>query len=228
MIKIQNLSVSLDSKTVLDKLQIEVEAAQIIGIAGLNGAGKSTFFNALSGIIKTEKGTITQNGLPVDFKQTAYLETNNFFYSNITGQEYLNIFNTSNLQFQLEVIQTYFKLPLTDLIETYSTGMKKKLALLAVLKQDKSIYLFDEPFNGLDMESNKILEWIISALHAKGKTIFISSHIIDPLLSICHKIIYLEQGKITQTFNKDEFDKVEEAIFGKLKEQAQQRIQDAI
>ena len=228
MIKIHDLSVAFNTKTVLDSIHIEAETPHIIGIAGLNGAGKSTFFNALSGIIKTEKGTITQHGLPVDFKQIAYLETNNFFYSNITGNEYLNIFKASNLQFDLGVIQDYFKLPLDDLIESYSTGMKKKLALLAVLKQDKSIYLFDEPFNGLDMESNKILEWIISALYTKGKTIFISSHIIDPLLSICHKIIYLEQGSITQTFNKNEFENVEEAIFGKLKQQAQQRIQDAV
>lgn len=228
MISIKDLSISFDNKIVLNKINIEFKEPQIIGIAGLNGAGKSTFFNALSGVIKTENGKILSHQNQINFNTIAYLETSNFFYSNITGNEYLSIFKNSNLQFQLATFQSYFKLPLDELIETYSTGMKKKLALLAILKQDKQIYLFDEPFNGLDLESNKILEWIITALFNKGKTIFISSHIIDPLLAICHKICYLEEGQFTKTFFKEDFNKVEEAIFGKLKQQAQQGIQDAI
>jgi ABC-2 type transport system ATP-binding protein len=228
MIQINNLSISFEQKLVLDQLNATFQMPQIIGIAGLNGAGKSTFFNTLAGLIKCNTDEITLQHLPLNFNTIGYLETNNFFYSNITGNEYLNIFKSSNVQFQLETLQVYFKLPLDDLIETYSTGMKKKLALLGMLKQDKAIYLFDEPFNGLDLESNKILEWIITGLFNKGKTIFISSHIIDPLLSICHQICYLENGKFTQTFYKKDFSKVEEAIFGKLKNQAQQGIQDAI
>lgn len=228
MIQIKNLCISFDQKLVLNHLDAEFQEPQIIGIAGLNGAGKSTFFNTLAGLIKSERDSITHQEQALNFNTVGYLETNNFFYSNITGKEYLNIFKSSNPQFQIETLQSHFKLPLDDLIETYSTGMKKKLALLGVLKQDKQIYLFDEPFNGLDLESNKILEWIITALFNKGKTIFISSHIIDPLMSICHQICYLEEGKFSQTFNKNDFGKVEEAIFGKLKQQAQQSIQDAI
>ena len=228
MISINDLSISFDNKTVLNNINIEFKEPQIIGIAGLNGAGKSTFFNALSGVIKTENEVILHDQKQVDFSTIAYLETNNYFYSNITGNEYLSIFKASNTQFQLATFQSHFKLPLDDLIETYSTGMKKKLALLGVLKQDKQIYLFDEPFNGLDLESNKILEWVITALYNKGKTIFISSHIIDPLLAISHQICYLEDGRFTKTFLKEDFNKVEEAIFGKLKQQAQQGIQDAI
>jgi ABC-2 type transport system ATP-binding protein len=228
MISIKDLSISFDEKAVLNNINIQFKEPQIIGIAGLNGAGKSTFFNALSGVIKTENEVILHHQKQVDFNTIAYLETNNYFYSNITGNEYLSIFKASNTQFQLATFQSHFKLPLDDLIETYSTGMKKKLALLGVLKQDKQIYLFDEPFNGLDLESNKILEWVITALYNKGKTIFISSHIIDPLLAICHQICYLEDGRFTKTFLKEDFNKVEEAIFGKLKQQAQQGIQDAI
>ena len=140
----------------------------------------------------------------------------------------MNIFKSSNPQFQLEVLQSHFKLPLDDLIETYSTGMKKKLAILGVLKQNKEIYLFDEPFNGLDLESNKIVEWVITALFNKGKTIFISSHIIDPLLSICKQIYYLEDGTFTKIFNQDNFHQIEEVVFAKLKAQSQQNIQDAV
>lgn len=228
MIDINNLGITYDGKSVLNNLSVQFQEPQIIGIAGLNGAGKSTFFNILSGIVKPEIGEISSRQNTFDFKKVGYLETNNFFYSNITGNEYLNIFKGSNTQFQLEVFQTHFKLPLNNLIETYSTGMKKKLALLGVLKQNKEIYLFDEPFNGLDLESNKILEWVITALYNKGKTIFISSHIIDPLISICHQICILEEGNFSKIFHKENFHQVEEAIFAKLKSQSQQNIQGAV
>lgn len=228
MLNITQLHISFDKKNVLKYLSADFKEPQIIGIVGLNGAGKSTFFNTLSGVIKTEMGVFTQNQIPLDFNTVAYLETNNYFYSNVTGNEYLSIFKDSNPQFQLDVLQAHFKLPLDDLIETYSTGMKKKLALLGILKQNKEIYLFDEPFNGLDLESNKIVEWIITALFNKGKTIFISSHIIDPLLTICHQICYLEEGVFTRIFNKENFHEVEEVVFSKLKQKAQEQIQRAI
>ncbi|MFN5829933.1 MAG: ATP-binding cassette domain-containing protein [Bacteroidota bacterium] len=228
MISIRNLNYAFNQKVVLDGLHITFEEPKIIGIAGLNGAGKSTFFNVLSGLYKTNEQVLFRNDQPLDLNSVGYLETNNFFYSNITGNEYLKIFNNSNQEFKLDNLQAYFQLPLDNLIDTYSTGMKKKLALLSLLKQDKQIYLLDEPFNGLDLESNKILEWLIAALFNKGKTVFISSHIIDPLLSVCHQICYLESGKFTGVFEKSQFHLVEEAIFGKLRQEAQQIIQDSI
>ena len=228
MISIRNLSYAFNQKVVLNGLQIDFEEPKIIGIAGLNGAGKSTFFNVLSGLYKTNEQVLFRNDQPLDLNTVGYLETNNFFYSNITGNEYLKIFNNSNQEFKLDNLQAYFQLPLDNLIDTYSTGMKKKLALLGLLKQDKQIYLLDEPFNGLDLESNKILEWLITALFNKGKTVFISSHIIDPLLSVCHQICYLEHGRFTSVFEKSQFHLVEEAIFGKLKQEAQHIIQDSI
>ena len=117
-------------------------------------------------------------------------------------------------------MQDYFKLPLNDLIETYSTGMKKKLALLGVLKQVKKIFFFDEPFNGLDMETIKIVEIIIKALKEKGKTVFISSHIIDNLLTVCDSIHYLDNGRFTKSFEKSDFHRIEDELFRKLKAEA--------
>ena len=114
-------------------------------------------------------------------------------------------------------MQGFLKLPLDELIETYSTGMRKKLALLGILKQEKSIFLLDEPFNGLDLETNKILELIILKLKEKGKTIFLSSHIMDPLLSLCDQIHFLEHGQFIKTFAKSDFNRIEEELFLKLK-----------
>ncbi len=228
MIQLQNLSMSYSGKTVLTSINQDFELHRIYGIVGLNGAGKSTLFNVLSAAVKAQEGEILFNGKPLHYTDIAYLETVNYFYSRITGREYLSIFKQNNPEFNLASLQEYFKLPLEELIETYSTGMRKKLALLGILKQDKSIYLFDEPFNGLDMETNKVLEIIIQTLKQKGKTIFISSHIIDPLLHLCDSIHYLEQGNFVKSYNKENFHVIEEELFSKLKREAQTLISKSI
>ena len=106
--------------------------------------------------------------------------------------------------------------------------MKKKLALLAILKQNKPIYILDEPFNGLDLETNKILEIIITTLKKKNKTVFVSSHIIEPLLTTCDKIYLLENGFFLKTFEKSDFNKIDDELFGKLKYEAKEIISKAL
>jgi|APIni6443716594_1056825.scaffolds.fasta_scaffold325260_1 ABC-2 type transport system ATP-binding protein len=220
MIKIQNLNFSFSGHKVLDDISIDFQQNQIYGIVGLNGAGKTTFFNVLSATLRSQTGDIKIRGNTITNKDIAYLETVNFFYSRITGNEYLKIFKQTNSGFNLSSLQEFLLLPLDDLIETYSTGMKKKLALLGVLKQDKNIFLLDEPFNGLDLETNKILELIIVTLKEKGKTIFVSSHIIDPLLTVCDQIHYLANGKFVKSYDKTDFHHIEDELFKKLKAEA--------
>jgi len=220
--------VQFGNNQVLKNINCDFQNGTIHGIVGLNGAGKTTFFNVLAKVLKPDTGLLKLNGVNLGIKDTAYLETVNFFYSRITGNEYLKIFRQTNLDFSLPILQNYFKLPLDELVENYSTGMKKKLALLAVLKQNQPIFILDEPFNGLDLETNKILEIIITTLRKKDKIIFVSSHIIEPLLSICDKIHLLENGNFITTFDKNEFDKIDDILFGKLKYGANEAISKAI
>ena len=228
MISIQDLSISFSKSKVIDNISADFPLNRIYGIIGLNGAGKTTLFNCLSGILKPDAGQVTINNQPLSQKDIAYLETTNFFYSRITGNEYLNIFRATNKNFNLQALQSLLKLPLDDLIETYSTGMKKKLALLAALKQEKSIFLLDEPFNGLDMGTNKMLETTINILKQKGKTIFLSSHILEPLLTVCDSIYLLEKGTFSRTFSKDEFNRIEDELFKKIKEDTQRVVTESV
>ncbi len=221
MISIRNLSIAFDENVVFQNISIDFESVKVHGIVGLNGAGKTTFFNCLARSIKPDSGSIQLDDGPLTIDEIAYLETSNFFYSLLTGNEYLKIFKQTNAAFDLRALQDFFKLPLHDLIETYSTGMKKKLALLGVLKQNKRVFLLDEPFNGLDIETNKVLEVIIGTLKSKGKTVFVSSHIIDPLLSVCDVIHVIENGVFSRSFEKVDFHKIETELFQKLKDHAQ-------
>lgn len=186
-----------------------MEMGKVHGIVGLNGAGKSSLLNCIYGFIRPAGGNILLGSSPVNRRQIGYLEASNYFYPNITGKEYLALFQAGNPSFDLEIWQKLFILPLNEVVSYYSTGMKKKLALLAILKLDKEIVILDEPYNGLDIETSYLLSLIISQLRRKGKTIIITSHIYETLTDSCDYIHYLSGGKIEQSYPKEKFDELQ-------------------
>lgn len=215
MITIENLVVSYDKKqNVIDSLNLNVTQNSINGIVGLNGSGKTTLLNSIYGLIRINSGTVKFNDSKINKKDISFLATENYFYSNITGREYLSLF--TNKQFNLEKWNKLFTLPLDTIIDDYSTGMKKKLAIIGVLKQDKPIMILDEPFNGLDIETCRIIRQILLKLKEHNKIIIITSHIIETLTNLCDNIHYLENGKIKYSKNKNEFKEFEHQIFTKI------------
>ena len=212
MITIKNLDISYQkNKKVIDSLNLTMEENTINGIVGLNGTGKTTLLNAIYGLKKIDSGTINLKEAAITKREIAYLVTENFFYSNITGREYLSLFR--NKQFNDNKWNELFLLPLNQIIDEYSSGMKKKLAIIGILKQDKPIIILDEPFNGLDIETSRIIRSILLRLKKRGKTIIITSHIIETLTNLCDYIHYLENGKIKYSKEKKEFAEFEKEIF---------------
>ncbi len=199
---------------VLQNIDAAFEVGKTHGVVGLNGAGKTTFFNLLAGFIRDNSCTFLKNNRRILRKEIAYLDTDLFFYQKLTAKEFLSVFPNTNLNYNEEKLAKLFKLPLNGFMEEFSTGMKKKLLLLSQIKQDKDVYILDEPFNGLDLETNKILEIIISILNERGKTVFISSHIINPLMNICSQIHYIKNQTIFKSYEKTEFNLIEEDLFG--------------
>ncbi len=227
MILIKELSISYSkNKNVIENLNLEMDNNCIHGIVGLNGAGKSTLLNSIFGLKKQNNGEILFNNKAITKKDISFLPTENYFYQNITGIEYLNLF--SNKKFDTNKWNELFLLPLTNLIETYSTGMKKKLALLGMLKNDKPIMILDEPFNGLDIETSRIMRSILLKLKDKGKTIIITSHIIETLTNMCDFIHFLENKKIKINIDKNNFKTFETDIFNSIENKNKALITDLI
>ncbi len=213
MIKIQNLTVSYGKNIILENLKLELQPTHIHGLIGLNGSGKTTLLNTLYGLNKPDAGEIFYEQKKLTRKNIAFLPTQNFFYSRITGEEYLRLFQTQNQQFSIQDWNEIFELPLKKLIEDYSTGMKKKLALLGILSLNRPIFILDEPSNGLDLESNQILKKIMLRLKETGKTILITSHILEMLWTVCDVIHHLENKKIQQSYTASEFQYLENQLF---------------
>lgn len=199
---------------ILENIHLRLETAKCYGVVGLNGTGKTTLFKLISGIEKEPQATIHLNTVPLQFKQVAYIDTDLFLYPKLLAAEFLNVFPQTNPLFRQQELAAIFRLPLDQFASEFSTGMKKKLFLMAHLKQDKPVFILDEPFNGLDLETNQLLEVIIKVLAQRGKTVLISSHILDPLLHVCHNIHLLRHGTIDQTYTPDTYHHIQEDLFG--------------
>lgn len=208
MLLIKNLSVKYDNKIVLNNIQLNISSSTIHGLVGLNGAGKTTLLNSIYGFIKSTSGEIKLNDKLIQRSSIAYLESANYFYPHLTGLDYLELFCSINKSFNIQLWNNLMKLPLENLISSYSTGMKKKLALMGIIALNRPIMLLDEPFNSLDLESVELLKKIIPKLKDEGKTIIVTSHIIETLTEICDEIHYLKDGKIITSFTQTNFEKL--------------------
>lgn len=227
MITISNLTISYNKyEKVIENLNLSLDDNLIHGIVGLNGAGKTTLLNTLYGLKKPDTGTIQFDNIEINKKSVAYLVTENFFYSNITGKEYLSLFK--NNEFDIDRWNNLFNLPLNKIIDGYSTGMKKKLALLGVLKQDKPLMILDEPFNGLDIETCRIIRMILLRLKERNKTIIVTSHIIETLTNLCDFIHYLEAGQVKYSRDKSGFSEFEREVFDKIENENIELINELI
>lgn len=213
MIRLKNVTKAFSDKLVLDNLSFDFELGKVYGIVGENGAGKTTLFRCITGLEKFEG--VIESHFEVLKDVLGYLQTEPFYFSRITGEEYLTLFaqarGMKNVDFEA---QNVFDLPLKQYAEYYSTGMKKKLALQAVLCQKNEVLILDEPFNGVDIHSNLMIIEIIRRLKEKGKTILISSHIFSTLTDLCDGMIHLDKGKIKATYAKSDFSMLEEEMKG--------------
>ncbi|MDW5289924.1 ATP-binding cassette domain-containing protein [Formosa sp. PL04] len=208
MIIIKNLSKSYGKNQVLNNINLDIKKGNVYGIVGENGAGKTTLFRCLAGLESFE-GKIASHLNPLK-NHLGLLLTEPFFFSKITGKEYIQLLANSR-QITLTNIEerNIFDLPLNQYASTYSTGMKKKLALTAILLQDNAVFILDEPFNGVDIQSNLMITEIIKKLKNLDKTIIISSHIFSTLADTCDEIFLMKDGEIIKKVKQIDFDNLE-------------------
>lgn len=208
MIEILDLSKRYGTKKVLKNINLRFESGNVYGIVGENGAGKTTLFRCVTGL-ESYDGRIESDFEPLK-NHLGLLPTEPFFFSKITGREYIQLFCNARKEKAANIeSKNIFDLPLNQYASTYSTGMKKKLALTAVLLQKNEYFIFDEPFNGVDIQSNIIITEIIHKLKSLGKTVIISSHIFSTLSETCDEIHLLGDGKLIKTVQKTDFSELE-------------------
>ena len=208
MIKIRNLTKSYGTNKVLNNINIEFDKGKVYGIVGENGAGKTTLFRCIAGLEEYE-GEINSTLNPIK-NYLGLLLTDPFFFRNITGKEYIQLLcNARSIKILDIENRNIFDLPLNQYASTYSTGMKKKLALTAILLQSNECFILDEPFNGVDIQSNILITELIHKLKSLNKTVIISSHIFSTLNDTCNEIHLLSKGCFIKSVQKEEFQSLE-------------------
>jgi ABC-2 type transport system ATP-binding protein len=211
MIKIKELSKLFGNKEVLKNLSMEFSKGNVYGIVGENGAGKTTLFRCIAGL-ESYSGEIISDVMPLK-NHLGLLLTEPFFFTMMTGREYIRLLCNARGKTNVDIDnKNIFDLPLDQYASTYSTGMKKKLAITAILLQENEYFILDEPFNGVDIQSNIILTEIILKLKELNKVVIISSHIFSTLSDTCDEIHLLRKGEQIKSVNKTGFKDLEQEM----------------
>ncbi|AMR25871.1 hypothetical protein A0257_01350 [Hymenobacter psoromatis] len=201
---------------VLRGVSLALRPGSIHGLVGANGAGKTTLINCLYGLESGYTGTVRAPGPVRDI--TGLLPYEPYFYPRLTGREYVAFCLQARKRPvpDLRPWNQLLELPLDQYATDYSAGMKKKLALLALLVQDFAFLILDEPFNGLDLEANLLLKEMLKRLRERGTGILLTSHILGTLTEIADEATVLVGGHVQRHYSAAEFDTLEADLLAAL------------
>lgn len=212
MVTITHVNKHFGDLQVLRNISLSFEYGKVYGLMGENGAGKSTLFRCIVGL-EHYKGVIDLDNRE---RHLGYLPDIPYYYTYVTGYEYIEFcLSARGMKITRDAIDRaneHFRLPLRKFATRYSLGMKKRLALLALILQDHDILVLDEPFNGMDLAGCILLKQWIRNLRKQGKLIIVSSHIISSLTDICDEIYYMHEGEVVQHYKGQSADSIEQDI----------------
>jgi ABC-2 type transport system ATP-binding protein len=218
MLEILNLRKAYGPHVVLHDVSLNLLPGTIHGLVGANGAGKTTLINCLYGLENGFAGTIRDTAGVAVREQTGLLPYEPYFYPRLTGREYLEFCLQARGRPVVDFTgwNQLLELPLDQYADEYSAGMRKKLALFALLVQRFNYLILDEPFNGLDLEANLLLKEILKRLRERGTGILLTSHILGALTETCDEISVLIDGRVQRHYVASEFGTLEKDLLDSL------------
>ena len=214
----RDLVQAFGSKTAVNCLNLSVRRGEFYGFLGPNGAGKSTTIKMFTGLLRPTKGEAFISGVnvwrdPLKVRSLIgvlpeYLK----LYERLSGREYLtfagHMYGVSRADIQQraeELLQMLMLAPDADkLIIDYSVGMRKKVALAAALLHRPQVLFLDEPFEGIDPISSRVIRDILHDLTRHGTTIFFSSHIMEIVERLCTRVGIINHGILVAEGTLDE------------------------
>ncbi|MBT9394692.1 ABC transporter ATP-binding protein [Hymenobacter sp. NST-14] len=220
MLVIEGLGKRFGAQTVLHSVDLELRPGTLHGLVGANGAGKTTLLHCLYGLHADYQGTVREtSGRPIR-QCTGLLPYEPYFYPRITGREYVAFCLQARQRPvpDLEGWNELLELPLDQYAEEYSAGMRKKLALLALLVQDFRYLILDEPFNGLDLSANLLLMEMLRRLRRQGTGLLLTSHLLGSLTELCDEITVLADGRVRRHYPATDFARLPADLLGQLHE----------
>jgi ABC-2 type transport system ATP-binding protein len=206
------------SKPALDNLNISMKEGEILGFAGLNGAGKSTAMRISAGVTIPTSGTVLIKNINLASKRNEAIQNIGFvpdsdnidlhykaidlmrYYCGLYGMNGIEATQRSEELLDLVGLEKKKRVNL----KKYSYGMRKRFLVASSLIANPDILLFDEPFNGLDPNGFRFLENILLKSKSEGKSVFISTHVLSELSNLADRVAIINAGKILKILNKND------------------------
>lgn len=200
----------------IQDISFMISKGEVVGLVGLNGAGKTTIINSILGFLRSSEGKIRIFGNLV-FPENAHRMHSKIgfatgdmsLFSNLTGRQYFAFLKRAHkLQDNKRLIELckQFNPELDKKIKNLSRGNKQKVALIAAFMASPELVVLDEPSSGLDpLMQQKFLE-LINAEAKKGTTIFMSSHYLNEVADVCSRVIFIRGGKLVKDVPRDELE----------------------
>ena len=211
MLEIKNLTKKYGRRLVLDDVSMIFEKGKITCLLGLNGVGKSTTMKAIMRMIPVNSGEFTIDGVRITHKnmdRIAYVPDSPIYDLSLTADQNLLIAKEMYPNFDMkkaEKLITFLKLPHKKKLRDLSKGNLARFNLIVGLCQHADILLLDEPFSGIDVFTREaFIEAMKSEFINEGQTVVLTTHEIAEVQDIADTVILLEEGRVFQTFSKED------------------------
>ncbi len=223
ILEIENVSKVYGTFSALENISFKIDAGDFVGLLGVNGAGKTTLISAISGI-NHFSGTIKVAGYDVITQEKLAKLSLGVVPQEIAFDPFLNVYQTLKFQSGLYGVQKnkewiyeimermYLSDKANVKTKALSGGMKRRLMVAQALVHKPQVLILDEPTAGVDVEIRKNLWDFIKELNKKGHTILLTSHYLDEVEELCHKIIMIDKGKLVTQKTKADFISANEQL----------------
>jgi ABC-2 type transport system ATP-binding protein len=207
VIETKALTKKFGHRAAVDGVDLHVPAGVAFGFLGPNGAGKTTMIRTLLGLTQPTSGEISLLGLPQPAKRREALARVGAiveeprFHPHLTGRENLKIVAAArDRAAETRIPEALERVGLghraDDRVKTYSLGMRQRLGIARCLIADPALLILDEPMNGLDPAGILEMRHLIRAFVDEGRTVFLSSHLLDEVEKTCDEIAIVDQGRV--------------------------------
>jgi ABC-2 type transport system ATP-binding protein len=214
MIVAEDLTKCYGSSLAVDQLSFEVTPGVVTGFLGPNGSGKSTTMRMIMGLDNPTSGTARVNGRPYaelawPLREVGALLDAKAYHPARTAYDHLLFLATSNDIARSRIDEVLDIVGLTDVAGQragkYSLGMGQRLGIATALLGDPGVLLFDEPINGLDPEGIRWARYLLRNLAAEGRTVFVSSHLINEMALTAERLVVIGRGTLIAETSVSEF-----------------------
>jgi len=210
MIRIDKLSKSFGEIEALKQISFEVKEGEIFGLLGPNGAGKTTILQIIATILEPTSGKVMVDGLDVKKQKDkirslmGVVPQEVSIYPQLTARENLSLFgklyglrrNELKERVKWGLSLASLENRANDKVETYSSGMKRRINIACSLIYSPKILLLDELTVGIDPQSRQLIYELIKSLNAKGTTILLCTHYIEEAENLCHRVAIIDEGRL--------------------------------